>query len=157
MTTIRIVRAETLPENINYRDDGCEVYFSCLDCPLPICKFDDPGWLQRESRQSRDEAMISARRSEDLSVAEVAERFEVSTRTVHRVLKQEREGTRQIPDPEQRPMLSVLTLRKRSPFKAPQPLPRIWPPEDRPDNSLDYSRNRSGNSSGRGRILFETA
>jgi AraC-like DNA-binding protein len=157
VTTIRIVRAETLPENINYRDDGCEVYFSCLDCPLPICKFDDPGWLQRESRQSRDEAMISARRSEDLSVAEVAERFEVSTRTVHRVLKQEREGTRQIPDPEQRPMLSVLTLRKRSPFKAPQPLPRIWPPEDRPDNSLDYSRNRSGNSSGRDRILFETA
>ncbi len=157
MTTIRIVRAETLPENINYRDDGCEVYFSCLDCPLPICKFDDPGWLQRESRQSRDEAMISARRSEDLSVAEVAERFEVSTRTVHRVLKQEREGTRQIPDPEQRPMLSVLTLRKRSPFKAPQPLPRIWPPEDRPDNSLDYSRNGSGNSSGRDRILFETA
>jgi hypothetical protein len=157
VTTIRIVRAETLPENINYRDDGCEVYFSCLDCPLPICKFDDPGWLQRESRQSRDEAMISARRSEDLSVAEVAERFEVSTRTVHRVLKQEREGTRQIPDPEQRPMLSVLTLRKRSPFKAPQPLPRIWPPEDRPDNSLDYSRNGSGNSSGRDRILFETA
>ena len=150
MTTIRMVRADTLPENINYRDDGCEVSFSCLDCPLPICKFDDPGWIQRESRQSRDEAMISARRSENLSVAEVAERFEVSTRTVHRVLKQEREGTRQVPDPEQRPMLSVLTLRKRSPFKAPQPLPRIWPPED-------FSGNGSGSRSGREGMLFKTA
>ncbi len=128
MTTIRLVRADTLPENMNFRDDGCEVSFSCLNCPLPICKFDDPGWLQRESRQSRDEAMITARRVDSLSVAEIAERFEVSTRTVHRVLKQEREGVRQVPDPEQRPMLSVLTLRKRSPFKAPPPLPRIWPP-----------------------------
>jgi len=130
VTTIRLVRADTLPENINYRDDGCEVSLSCLDCPLPICKFDDPGWLQRESRQSRDAAMISARRTECLSVAEIADRFEVSTRTVHRVLKQEREGTRQVHDPEQRPMLSVLTLRNRSPFKTPPPLPRIWPPAD---------------------------
>jgi|TARA_B110000196_G_scaffold261153_1_gene232552 hypothetical protein len=130
MTTIRLVRADTLPENINYRDDGCEVSYSCLVCPLPICKFDDPGWLQRESRQSRDEAMITARRFESLSVSQIAERFEVSTRTVHRVLKQEREGTRQLPDSEQRPMLSVLTLRTQSAFKSPQPLPRIWPPAE---------------------------
>jgi hypothetical protein len=130
MTTIRLVRADTLPENINYRDDGCEVSFSCLVCPLPICKFDDPGWLQRETRQSRDEAMITARRLETLSVAQIAERFEVSTRTVHRVLKQEREGTRQLPDPEQRPILSVLALRTQSAFKSPQPLPCIWPPAD---------------------------
>ena len=74
--------------------------------------------------------MITARRVESLSVAEIAERFEVSTRTVHRVLKQEREGVRQAPDPEQRPVLSVLTLRKRSPFKTPAPLPRIWPPAE---------------------------
>ena len=130
MTTIRLVRSDTLPENINYRDDGCEVSFSCLDCPLPICKFDDPGWLQRESRQNRDEAMIRARGTERLSVAEIAHRFDVSTRTVHRVLKQDREGVRQAPDPDQRPLLSVLTLQKRSPFRAPAPLPRIWPPAD---------------------------
>ena len=130
MTMIRLVRTDTLPENINYRDDGCEVSISCLVCPLPICKFDDPGWLQRARRQSRDEAMISARRAESLSVAEIADRFEVSTRTVHRVLKQEREGTRQVPDPEQRPIVSVLTLHTRSPFKSPQPLPRIWPPSE---------------------------
>ena len=128
MTTIRLVRADTLPENINYKDDGCEVSYSCLVCPLPICKFDDPGWLQRESRQSRDEAMVIARRFESLSVSQIAERFEVSTRTVHRVLKQEREGTRQLPDSELRPMLSVLTLRTQSGFKSPQPLPPIWPP-----------------------------
>lgn len=131
MTIIGLVRADTLPENINYRDDGCEISFSCLNCPLPICKFDDPGWLQRESRQNRDEAMIRARATERLSVAEIAHRFEVSTRTVHRVLKQEREGVRQSPDPEQRPLLSVLTLQKRSLFRAPTPLPRIWPPADR--------------------------
>ncbi|MDA1257846.1 MAG: helix-turn-helix domain-containing protein [Chloroflexi bacterium] len=131
MTTIRLVRADTLPENINYHDDGCEVSVSCLTCPLPICKFDDPGWLQRASRQNRDEAMIHAREVERLSVAEIAGQFEVSTRTVHRVLKQDREGVRQMPDPDQRPSLSMLTLRTRSPFRAPAPLPRIWPPADR--------------------------
>jgi hypothetical protein len=72
--------------------------------------------------------MIITRRFESLSVSQIAERFEVSTRTVHRVLKQEREGTRQLPDSGQRPMLSVLTLRTQSAFKSPQPLPRIWPP-----------------------------
>jgi DNA-binding IclR family transcriptional regulator len=72
--------------------------------------------------------MVIARRFESLSVSQIAERFEVSTRTVHRVLKQEREGTRQLPDSELRPMLSVLTLRTQSGFKSPQPLPRIWPP-----------------------------
>ncbi|MFP6680258.1 MAG: helix-turn-helix domain-containing protein [Dehalococcoidia bacterium] len=130
MNTIKLVRSDTLPENMTFRDDGCEVSFSCLNCPLPICKFDDPGWLQRENRQSRDQAMITARRAERLSVSKIAERFDVSTRTVHRVLKQEREGMIKAQDSEQRPTSSVLTLKKQSSFKAPTPLPRIWPPSE---------------------------
>ena len=34
---------ELLPERYPYRDEGCEVSPSCLKCPLPQCKYDEPG------------------------------------------------------------------------------------------------------------------
>ncbi len=85
MTTVSLshVRADRLPENMRYADDGCEVARSCFICPLPMCKYDDPGWLQREHRRTRDTAVLRARRTDRLSVAEVARRFGISTRTVH--------------------------------------------------------------------------
>ena len=27
--------------------DGCDVSPKCLDCPLPLCKYDDPGPYQK--------------------------------------------------------------------------------------------------------------
>ena len=48
------VRASTLPENACYQDDGCDVSPSCFSCRLPMCKFDDPRWFQRENRRERD-------------------------------------------------------------------------------------------------------
>jgi hypothetical protein len=44
----------TFPTHSHYVDDGCEVSPSCLSCPLPLCKYDDPGgyqnWLGRRRR-----------------------------------------------------------------------------------------------------------
>ncbi len=43
---------DAVPEFFHYEDTGCEVSLSCLNCPLPQCKYDDPAWFQRYQRLS---------------------------------------------------------------------------------------------------------
>ena len=78
---------DAVPEDFPYRDDGCEVSPSCLRCPLPLCKYDDPVWFQREKRRERDEEVLSAMRRQKLSVPEAAARFDISQRTIFRILQ----------------------------------------------------------------------
>ena len=78
---------DRLPEFTAFRDHGCDLHPSCLSCPLPRCRYDDPGWIQREERDQRDAEILRARIAESLPVAHLAARFGVSTRTVHRVIK----------------------------------------------------------------------
>jgi hypothetical protein len=118
------VRSDTLPENFAYRDDGCDVSPSCLNCPLPVCKYDDPDYLRRTARGARDEAIIEARERDRLPVPALASRFGVSTRTVHRVLQSQRLGSRR--PLERTPAFRVIATSARS-FRVPDPLPDIWP------------------------------
>lgn len=83
---------DALPEFFSYRDNGCEVSVSCLGCHLPRCKFDDPGWFRKAERDQRDTEVLRARRSTGSSVPELARRFGVSQRTIHRILSAERRG-----------------------------------------------------------------
>ena len=78
---------DAVPERYPYHDDGCEVSPSCLKCPLPQCKHDDPNWLQRQRQKERDRGVVASLREDGLSVPEVAARFELSQRTVFRILK----------------------------------------------------------------------
>jgi AraC-like DNA-binding protein len=80
-------RLDGLPEQMHYADTGCEVSASCLSCTLPQCKFDNPTWYQAYRRQSRDLELQEAHNAEGLSVFEIAKRFHVSPRTVHRGLR----------------------------------------------------------------------
>ena len=89
----RDLRLDILPEIYPYRDDGCEVSASCLRCPLPQCKYDEPGWLQRQARARRDQEIRDARCREQLTVPELARRFNVSERTVFRVMRREKAAT----------------------------------------------------------------
>ncbi|MBI2171005.1 MAG: hypothetical protein HYU30_03135 [Chloroflexi bacterium] len=77
---------DTLPEYFPYKDDGCEVSPTCLRCPLPQCKYDDPGWLARVRRDLRDRQVVEARRCGDVTIGDLARRFGLSVRTVHRIL-----------------------------------------------------------------------
>ena len=81
-----IAPVDVVPEHFSYRDDGCEVSSSCLKCPLPQCKYDDPTWFQREKRKERDGDVLATMRRNHLSVPQVATRFEISQRTVFRIL-----------------------------------------------------------------------
>ena len=80
-------RLDGLPEQMHYSDTGCEVSASCLSCELPQCKFDNPSWYQAYRRHGRDLEFQDAHDTEGLSVFEIAQRFRVSPRTVHRSLR----------------------------------------------------------------------
>ena len=77
---------DALPEFFPYRDEGCEVAPSCLRCPLLQCKYDDPLAYQSRKRGQRDEAVMDARKQEGATITELARRFDLSIRTVHRIL-----------------------------------------------------------------------
>ncbi len=79
------VRSDALPEFTRYRDNGCDVHPSCLTCPLPRCRYEEPGGLRALLNKTRD-AQIVNQRASGVPVAELATRFGVSRRTVFRVL-----------------------------------------------------------------------
>ena len=80
---------DALPEFFPYRDEGCEVAPSCLRCPLSQCKYDDPLAYHRSVRTERDRSILKMIQQEGVppgGIAELARRFDLSIRTVHRIL-----------------------------------------------------------------------
>lgn len=69
---------------------SCEVSPSCLECPLPVCKYDDPGMVARERRRARNRELVEAVQDQGLTKNEAAQRFGVNRRTVQRILAEAR-------------------------------------------------------------------
>jgi hypothetical protein len=84
---------DAVPEFYQYEDTGCEVSQSCLNCPLPQCKYDDPLWYQKHRRLAKDLKVLSVMRIEGLSVEEAAERFGVTVRTIFRIMRRCRDAS----------------------------------------------------------------
>jgi len=72
----------------NFDDTGCEAAPSCLACPLPQCRYDDPDWYNRLVKRRQDQELVAALRdlpvSESRAAEKVAARFGVTVRTVFR-------------------------------------------------------------------------
>lgn len=66
-------------------DTGCRYAPSCLDCPFPVCKEDDPGWFIRNAKAIRREKMLTTIKAEGLSGIQAADRFGVSVRHIYRL------------------------------------------------------------------------
>ena len=77
-----------LPENTVYRDTGCDLAPSCLECPLALCKYDDPNSERVDRNVMRDTAIVKLFAS-GLKVSEIASRVNISDRTVYRVIQRE--------------------------------------------------------------------
>lgn len=77
-----------LPEYASYRDTGCELAPSCLECPLAICKYDDPHWGKRNLKARRNEEIVDMR-ARGMSVAQIATEVNTSERTVYRVIQRD--------------------------------------------------------------------
>ena len=126
MTTYLVpTRSDTLPEHTRYKDDGCDMSPSCLECPLPLCKYDDPGWVQRESKRTRDDSIYRARLDGD-PVSDIAQRFGVSARTVHRVISRGGAVATAQEDEDDSPLLSLAELEQRSLFRPRTPAPPLF-------------------------------
>lgn len=87
------VRSDALPEFTRYRDDGCDISASCLTCPLPRCRYEEPGGLRSLLNERRDRQII-ALRLRGVPVDALADRFGISRRTVFRVIGSSRMETR---------------------------------------------------------------
>jgi hypothetical protein len=85
---LRRVRSDALPEEIHYRDDGCDMHSRCLTCPLPRCRYDEPGGLRAMLNTYRDQQVVAQRR-DGAPVDQIAERYCLSRRTVFRILSAE--------------------------------------------------------------------
>ena len=75
------------PEYCRYRDEGCELADSCLDCPFPACIYDQPGGRQRWLKKQRDKEIVRLFSTEGKGIKELVLMFGVSQRTVQRALK----------------------------------------------------------------------
>ncbi len=78
---------DALPEQVRYRDEGCDLSPSCLNCRLPLCRYDLPGGTRRLRTLPRDEEIARLRRCERLPIDALARRFALSRRTVFRILR----------------------------------------------------------------------
>jgi hypothetical protein len=83
---IRRRSRDPLPENTRYKDDGCSVSPSCFACPLPRCRYEEPGGLRAVLNQMRDSEILALKQA-GVPVEDLALRFQVSRRTVFRVLE----------------------------------------------------------------------
>ena len=79
-----------LPENYNYRDTGCELAPSCLECPLATCKYDDPAYGRSGRTMFRDREIVRLR-TQGSRVSEIAKSVCTSERTVYRVIQRDRD------------------------------------------------------------------
>ena len=92
MTTLPRVHANALPEHSRFPDTGCPGGCDLsLECPLPVCVYDDPGGRKRARRAVRDRQIVHRREQGEL-IEEIAAAFGVSKRTVHRVLYEHRKA-----------------------------------------------------------------
>ena len=83
----RRVRGDALPENQEYPDNGCGIWDRCLTCPLPRCRYDEPGGARPIFLRERAGEIARLRRGDGVGIDELARRFGVSRRTVFRVLR----------------------------------------------------------------------
>jgi len=80
-------RPDLPPEYCRYRDEGCDLSGSCLNCPFPNCVYEEPGGRQHWVKELRAREMARLFATKGKSVKELALIFGVSQRTVQRVLK----------------------------------------------------------------------
>jgi hypothetical protein len=79
------VELAILPDDSNWKDKGCELSPSCLNCSLPRCIEEEPRGKQRLRMLARTSRMAQLEH-QGKSTREIARLFHVSQRTVQRAL-----------------------------------------------------------------------
>ena len=69
------------------QDKGCSLYPSCLNCPLPECRFDTE--IKRRHKKEERNREICMGHKQGKSVAELASEFGLSTTTIREILRKQ--------------------------------------------------------------------
>ena len=77
---------DLLPEFTDYKDEGCTMAKSCLECPFPHCIDDRPSGRKKWPRELRDKEIIRLRLEKKKTDQEIAVFFKVTMRTVYNAL-----------------------------------------------------------------------
>lgn len=85
---------DLLPEQMQYRDLGCEVSPACLECPLPVCRYEVRGGLPALQRRPRDAELLDAYRK-GAGIDLLCRQFSLSRRSVFRILAAARDNKQQ--------------------------------------------------------------
>ena len=83
---LKKVRSDTLPENTNYQDNGCDISQSCLNCHLTLCKYDDDKFSVGKNKLNRDKEIYKLN-SEGKSITDLSKKYNLSIRTIQRSIK----------------------------------------------------------------------
>jgi hypothetical protein len=82
------------PELCRYCDHGCEFAVSCLDCPFSRCLDEEPGGRKRYLKLRRDTEIARLHKNGGKAVRELASMFQISRRTVQRILQSRRNNSK---------------------------------------------------------------
>lgn len=89
LTPLPLRRRDSLPENHDYVDDGCEVAPSCLGCPLAVCRYDMPQGMQSLRGEQRGRQAVQLW-MQGVRIPQIAKQLGMSERTIYRHLQQRR-------------------------------------------------------------------
>jgi hypothetical protein len=78
---------DRLPDYSEYRDQGCDLSPSCLRCLLPKCRHDKQEGGRRVSKRLRDLEILRQRTASGRSVSDLAREFDLSKRTIQRIIR----------------------------------------------------------------------
>ena len=82
---------DLLPDHVDWRDEGCDLFPSCLSCPLPRCAEEMSRGRQR-LRMSARARHIANLKASGRSTSDIARLFGLTTRTVQRNLASVRDN-----------------------------------------------------------------
>ena len=78
---------DRLPDYSDYQDRGCDLFPSCLKCPLPRCRHDIQAQNKRSARMLRNKEIFRQRITSYKSTAYLAAEFDLSKRTIQRIIR----------------------------------------------------------------------
>ena len=71
---------------VYFEDKGCNIEPSCLNCSLPVCKYDLPGRSRQGHGRVRLHVEIMTMHSQGATTQNIADAVKVTTRSVRRII-----------------------------------------------------------------------
>jgi hypothetical protein len=95
----KVSTPDPLPEDSRYQDNGCELAEACLNCPYPLCHYDDPA-LARRLRNILMGKRLLFQLKRGRTLAEAAAARGLTLRTAERRVAEYREAKEKQPGVE---------------------------------------------------------